>query len=94
VLERDGAAPPFTDRTRFEGQYESSVGVGTFDDCITGLELTVHDDTGGRNLRRRHRAVSPANRAAWVQIEAHLGYERGEALAIDRLIAIRPGQEC
>jgi hypothetical protein len=94
VLERDAAAQPFTDRARFEGQYESSVGVGTLRDCVTGLQLAVNDDTGGRNLRRRHRAVSPANRAAWVQVEAHLVYERGEALAIDRLIAIRPGQEC
>jgi hypothetical protein len=94
VLERDGAGQPFTDRARFEGQYESTVGVGTLRDCITGLQLTVHDDSGGRNLRRRHRAVSAANRAAWVQIEAHLVYERGEALAIDRLLAIRPGQTC
>jgi hypothetical protein len=94
VLERDDAAQNFSDRARFEGQYESSVGVGTLRDCVTGLELTVHDDAGGRSLRRRHRAVSPANRAAWVQIEAHLVYERGEALAIDSLIAIRPGQEC
>ena len=94
VLERDDASPPFTDRVGLEGQYESSVGVGSVRDCITGLHLTVHDDTNGRNLRRRHRAVSPANRAAWVRIEAHLVYEGGETLAVDRLLAIRPGQEC
>jgi copper homeostasis protein (lipoprotein) len=94
VLERDVAARPFTDLARFEGQYESSVGAGTLRDCVTGLQLAVNDDTGGRSLRRRHRAVSPANRAAWVQVEAHLVYEQGEALAIDQLIAIRPGQAC
>jgi copper homeostasis protein (lipoprotein) len=94
VLERDGSAQPFTDRMRFEGQYESSVGVGTLRDCVTGLQLAVRDDTAGRNLRRRHRAVSPANRAAWVSIEAHLAYGPSEVLAIDRLLAIRPGQAC
>ncbi|HEY7673035.1 MAG TPA: copper resistance protein NlpE N-terminal domain-containing protein [Gammaproteobacteria bacterium] len=94
VLQRDSAEPPFTDRVRLEGQYESSVGVGTLRECATGLALTVRDDNGGRNLRRRHRAVSPANRTAWVAIEAHLGYERGEVVAVDRLLAIRPGQSC
>lgn len=94
VLERDNASAPFTDRVGLEGQYESSVGAGTLRDCITGLHLTVRDDPGGRNLRRRHRAVSPASRASWVRIEAHLVYEGGEALAVDRLLAIRPGQEC
>jgi hypothetical protein len=94
VLERDSAAPRFTDRATYEGQYESSAGAGTVRDCATGLHLDVRDDTGGRNLRRRHRAVSPADRAAWVRIEAHLVYEHGEALAVDRLLAIRPGQEC
>jgi copper homeostasis protein (lipoprotein) len=94
VLERDPAGQPFTDRVRLEGQYESSVGAGTLRDCVTGLHLTVRDDSGGRNLRRRHRAVSPANRAAWVRIEAHLVYDRDEALAVERLLAIRPGQDC
>ena len=94
VLERDSAAPPFTDRATYEGQYESSAGAGSFRDCATGLRLDVRDDNGGRNLRRRHRAVSPADRAAWVRIEAHLVYERGEALAVERLLAIRPGQAC
>jgi hypothetical protein len=94
VLDRDATAPLFTDRVRFEGQYESSVGAGTLRDCVTGLHLSVRDDTGGRNLRRRHRAVSPADRAAWVRIEAHLVYGRGETLAVESLLAIRPDQEC
>lgn len=94
VLERDPAAQPFTDRVRLEGQYESSVGVGTLRDCVTGLHVAVRDDTGGRNLRRRHRAVSPANRTAWVRIEAHLVYGREETLAVEHLLAIRPDQDC
>ena len=94
VLERDAAAEPFADKMTFEGQYDSSVGVGTLRECVTGLALTIRDDTGGRNLRRRHRAVSPAERAVWVSVEARLGYGRGEVLAVERLVAIRPGQKC
>jgi hypothetical protein len=94
ILEHDTAPEPFSDRVTLEGQYESAVGVGNLRECVTGLELTVRDDTGGRNLRRRHRSVSAADRAVWVRIEAHLGYGRGEVLAIDRVLAIRPGQAC
>ena len=94
MLVPDVAAEPFTDRVTFEGLYESSVGVGTLRECVTGLTLTIRDDAGGRNLRRRHRAVSPADRAAWVSIEAHLGYGRGEVRAVERVLAIRPGQQC
>jgi hypothetical protein len=94
VLERDGATAPFTDRLMLEGQYESGIGAGTLSECATGLRLAVRDDASGRNLRRRHRAISPANRAVWVSVEAHLIYGPGEALAIDRVLAIRPDHDC
>jgi copper homeostasis protein (lipoprotein) len=94
VLERDEAPLPFTDRVTFEGQYESSAGSGTVTECATGLRFAVRDDASGRNLRRRHRGISPANHAVWVSIEAHLVFGPAEILAVDRVLAMRPSHDC
>jgi len=94
MLERDGAGAPFTDRLPLEGQYESSAAAGTFTECVTGLRLPVRDDAAGRNLRRRQRGVSAASRPVWVSIEGHLIYGQAEVLAVDRVLAMRPGRGC
>jgi hypothetical protein len=99
VLERDATARRFADRLPLEGKYDSSEGFGTFLECVTGLRFAVRGDADGPSLRRRHRAVSPADRALWVSIEAHIVYaDPGgaptESLAVDRVVTLRPGGEC
>jgi hypothetical protein len=98
VLERDAAADPFTDRLPLQGEYVSAGDAGTLSECVTGLRFRVDDDPRGRDLRRRHRAVSPADRPALVSIEAHL-VDSGpdaphETLAVDRFLALSPSGNC
>jgi copper homeostasis protein (lipoprotein) len=99
VLERDDGAGPFSDRLPLQGEYVSAGdGVGTFSECVTGLRLRVNDDARGRDLRRRHRAVSPADRPALVSIDAHLAESAStpadEVLIVDRFVALQPGSDC
>jgi len=98
VLARAESAEPFTDRLALQGRYDSVTGAGTFAECYTGLRLPVTDDARGRDLRRRHRAVSPAASPALVAVEAHLAYAQGaegaEFLAVDRFVSLRPGAAC
>ena len=98
VLERDDAAGPFTDRLPLQGEYVSGGNAGMFAECISGLRLPVQEDSRGRDLKRRHRAVSPADRPALVSIEAHVADSGSaaaqEILIVDRFLALRPSSDC
>jgi copper homeostasis protein (lipoprotein) len=96
ILERD-TEEPFTDSLSLQGEYISTGDAATFAECLTGLRFRVHEDARGRDLRRRHRSVSPADRAALVSIDAHIappGAAPGEVLIVDNFVALRPGTDC
>jgi hypothetical protein len=99
VLERDPSAPPFTDRFRLDGESAVTKDGARFNECLTGLQLTVADTGNANELRRQHRLMNPRGNVALTTIEGHLELTTSndtsvERLVVDRFITIKPGTSC
>lgn len=105
VLEESPAQEAFTDSMLWEGEFTSNPdgdgdgrAAGRFRDCVTGLRIGVVDDARGRDLRRRHRGVSQAQRPVLVSVRARLTADRPQEVAasllVEELLAIRPAGAC
>jgi NlpE N-terminal domain len=95
VLTRDAADPPFTDRLELDG--ESAVGKtgAVFRECLTGLTFDVADAGALKELRRQHRVMNPRGKVALTSVIARLRPgASGDALVVERVIALKPGTGC
>ena len=99
VLERDSAAPPFTDRIALEGDSWIVDKSAVFTECLTGLELAVAEASAFKELRRQHRVLNSRGKPALTSVEAHIatvteGDATREVLVVDRVVGLKPGARC
>lgn len=97
----------FADRVRVEGEYTAKP--ERFVECVTALSFGLEDGPGQRELRRRHRDTSRPETPALVELEARFApggedaapADPGDAgpadriaLAVERVVAIKPNTRC
>jgi hypothetical protein len=95
VLERDPAAPPFTDSVPLDGESAIVDGNGVFKECLTGLTLPIAKQNAFDDLRRLHRRMNRSGRITLTAVEAHLTANAvTETLVLDRVLELKPGEGC